>query len=113
MRCWAQRHDAGDTAGNAVVHGTDRESDHGQRRIEGARAFPLAMADEGASVRVVALHGGEQLGRRATEMGLNVGAELVVRQREAGGLVVMRGETRFALGGGMAHRILVTPVVKA
>jgi ferrous iron transport protein A len=42
-----------------------------------------------------------------TEMGLNVGAELKVCQREGSGIVVMRGETRFALGGGMAHRIMV------
>jgi ferrous iron transport protein A len=48
-----------------------------------------------------------------TEMGLNVGAKLVVRQREGGGVVVMRGETRFALGGGMAHRIMVAPLVDA
>ena len=69
----------------------------------------LMMADEGARVRVVALNGGAGLDRRMTEMGLNVGAELVVRQRQGGGLVVMRGETRFALGGGMAHKIMVTP----
>ena len=71
--------------------------------------FPLMMADEGARVRVVALNGGAGLDRRMTEMGLNVGAELVVRQRQGGGLVVMRGDTRFALGGGMAHKIMVTP----
>jgi ferrous iron transport protein A len=72
-------------------------------------AFPLTMAEAGARVRVVALHGGATLERRLTEMGINIGAELVVRQREGGGVVVMRGETRFALGGGMAHKILVTP----
>ncbi len=72
-------------------------------------SFPLMMADEGARVRVVALQGGAGLDKRMTEMGLNVGAELVVRQRQGGGVVVMRGETRFALGGGMAHRIMVAP----
>lgn len=72
-------------------------------------AYPLMMADEGARVRVVGLMGGHGLERRMTEMGLNFGAELVVRQRQGGGLVVMRGETRFALGGGMAHKIMVAP----
>lgn len=72
-------------------------------------AYPLMMADEGAHVRVVGLKGGNGLERRMTEMGLNVGAELVVRQRQGGGLVVMRGETRYALGGGMAHQIMVAP----
>lgn len=73
-------------------------------------SFPLSMADEGRHVVVVALRGGGGLDRRMTEMGLNVGAKLVVRQREGGGVVVMRGETRFALGGGMAHKIMVTPL---
>ncbi len=71
--------------------------------------FPLMMADEGVRVCVVALRGGAGLDRRMTEMGLNVGAELLVCQRHGGGLVVMRGETRFALGGGIAHKIMVKP----
>jgi ferrous iron transport protein A len=73
--------------------------------------FPLSMADDGVRVRVVALRGGDNLSRRMTEMGLNVGSELVVRQRQGGGgLVVSRGETRFALGGGMAHKVMVEKV---
>ena len=75
-----------------------------------ASCYPLMMADEGLRVRVVALKGGAGLDRRMTEMGLNVGAELIVRQRQGGGLVIMRGEKRFALGGGMAHKIMVAPV---
>lgn len=70
-------------------------------------ALPLMMADAGARVRVVALRGGAGLDKRMTEMGLNIGAELVVRQREGSGVVVMRGQTRFALGAGMAHKIMV------
>ena len=50
---------------------------------------------------------GSGMALRVAELGLNVGSELVVRQRQGGGLVVGRGETRFALGGGMAHKILV------
>lgn len=71
------------------------------------------MADEGACVRVVALRGGAGLERRLTDMGLNVGSELTVKQRQGGGaLVVCRGETRFALGDGLPHRILVEPVAR-
>lgn len=73
-------------------------------------AFPLAMADEGARVRVVALRGGAGLDKRMTEMGLNPGCELLVRQRQGGGVVVSRGETRFALGGGMAQKVMVEKV---
>ncbi|QTR49289.1 FeoA family protein [Candidatus Thiothrix anitrata] len=73
-------------------------------------SFPLGMAEEGATVRIVALRGGAMLDKRVTEMGLNVGSEITVRQRQGGGLVVSRGETRFALGGGMAHKIMVEAV---
>ncbi|PIE00750.1 MAG: ferrous iron transport protein A [Thiothrix nivea] len=72
--------------------------------------FPLGMAAEGSSVRIMALHGGTRLARRVTEMGLNVGSEITIHQRQGGGLVVSRGETRFALGGGMANKIMVEVV---
>jgi len=68
------------------------------------------MAPENTLLRVVAIEGGAGLARRVAEMGLNVGAELTVRQRQGMGLVIMRGETRFALGGGMALRIMVCQV---
>jgi ferrous iron transport protein A len=44
---------------------------------------------------------------RLTELGLNVGSELTVSQRSGGSLVVLRGETRIALGAGLAHKIMV------
>lgn len=75
-----------------------------------AKSFPLSLADAGQRIRIASLMGGSGLDRRLTEMGMNIGAELVVRQREGGGVVVMRGETRYALGCGMAHKIMVTPV---
>ena len=70
---------------------------------------PLMMSNEGDRVRVVALMGGAGLDKRMTQMGLNVGAELTVVLRQGGGLVVQRGESRFALGGGMAHKVMVAP----
>lgn len=71
--------------------------------------FPLSMATPGVFVRVAALRG-SGMDRRMTEMGLNVGAEIRVVQHQGGGLVVQRGESRFALGAGLAHRVLVVPV---
>lgn len=74
-------------------------------------SFPLAMASEDSAVRITGLHGGGTLSKRLTEMGLNVGSEVRVRQRQgAGGLVISRGETRFALGLGMASKIMVCPI---
>lgn len=74
------------------------------------KGFPLVMADEGAQVRIVALHGGKGLTTRLTELGLNVGSEVRVVQRQGGGLLVARGESRIALGGGMAAKIQVAPL---
>lgn len=70
-------------------------------------AFPLTMATADAAVKVVAVRGGDGLSRRLGDMGLVVGAEVTVRQRQGAGLVVALGGTRYALGGGMAHKIWV------
>lgn len=78
---------------------------------EHSRPFPLAMADQGAQMRIVALRAGRELDRRLRDMGLSPGVELKVQQRQPGGaLVVMCGGTRLALGGGMAHKIMVIPI---
>ncbi|MGD2118098.1 MAG: FeoA family protein [Chromatiales bacterium] len=71
-------------------------------------AFPLAMAQEGDRVSVLMLHGGKGMEMRLTTLGLHVGSELTVMQRQGGNLVVISGETRFALGAGMAQKIMVT-----
>jgi ferrous iron transport protein A len=65
------------------------------------------MTQEGECVRIHLLRGGKGLEMRLTTLGLNVGSELPVSQREGGSLVVLRGETRIALGAGMAHKIMV------
>lgn len=70
--------------------------------------FPLSLAQEGERVHIVALRAGRSLDRRLADLGLHVGTELSVRQRQpGGGVVVSREGTRVALGGGMAHKILV------
>jgi len=70
-------------------------------------SFPLALAQEGEQVRILLLRGGKGLEMRLTSLGLNMGSELTVSQREGGNLVVLRGETRLALGAGMAQKIMV------
>lgn len=79
-------------------------------QIAALKTFPLTMAGNDETVRIQSLQGGKGLMLRLTELGLNQGAELRVVQRQGGGLVVARGETRIALGGGMATKILVTAV---
>lgn len=67
------------------------------------------MANEDQPVRVVALRGGRKLDRRLTDLGLNLGSQLRVLQRQGNGVVVTRGQTRIAIGGGIAMKILVVP----
>jgi ferrous iron transport protein A len=73
------------------------------------KPFPLAIAQEGERVRVAALRGGRQVQTRLTELGLNVGAQVTVSQRQAGRMVIVRDGMRLALGVGMTRSILVTP----
>ncbi len=73
------------------------------------QAFPLGMAGEGDRVRIVALRGDDGFVRRITQLGLNVGADLVVSQIEGARLVLLRGDMRLGLSAGAAQRIMVTP----
>lgn len=76
---------------------------------ESAKPFPLSMASEGVPVRIHALQGGKGFSLRLTELGLNIGAQIAIVQRQGGGVLIARGETRIALGGGVAAKILVIP----
>ncbi len=74
------------------------------------KSFPLAMASEGETVKVIAVTAGKFLVKRLIAMGIIEQTELQILQREQGnGLVVTRGETRLALGFGMANKIMVVP----
>lgn len=71
------------------------------------RPFPLAMATEDQHVRVVSLRAGHSLDRRLTELGINVGVDLCVVQRQGGSLVVARQGTRIAIGAGISMKVMV------
>jgi ferrous iron transport protein A len=78
-------------------------------RKESSRSFPLALAAEGTHLRIAGIRSGKGLAHRLATMGLIEGAELELVQRQAvGAVVVALGETRYALGAGMAHKIWVT-----
>lgn len=72
-------------------------------------SFNIGLAARGARVRVAGLAGDlPALAKRLEGMGIHPGSELEIIQREAGALIVRVGNTRVALGAGMAHKILVT-----
>ena len=76
--------------------------------LSSKNALPLAMASEGESLRIVSLTGGRGFHEKLVSMGLNVGDEIEIVQRRAGGtLVIAKGGIRYGLGGGMAQKILV------
>ena len=71
-------------------------------------SFPLSAAEVGARVRIAALLAGSAMAERIADMGLCIGSEIEIVQRQSGGrLVVARDFARVALGGGMAQKILV------
>lgn len=97
------------SSSDASVMFKQMATEPGATATKSQATFPLSMATPGATVRVAALRG-SGMDRRMTEIGLNVGAEIRVVQHQGGGLVVQRGESRFALGAGLAHRVMVVPV---
>ncbi len=74
-----------------------------------SQGYTLSMAQEDQTVRVVALRAGRNLDRRLTELGIHIGSELRVAQRQGKALVVSRDNARIAIGAGMAMKILVVP----
>ena len=72
-------------------------------------SFPLALASEGERVKITQLRGGCQLRERLLSMGICLEDEIQVIHRQHGGAILIeKTGGRFALGGGMAHKINVT-----
>ena len=73
--------------------------------------MPLAMALVGQRVRFVGVsHGGAGLSHRLAEMGITPGEEIKIINRGPGPFIVEVRGTRFFLGRGMVHRLLVRPL---
>jgi Fe2+ transport system protein FeoA len=71
--------------------------------------FPLAMAEVNRQVQIRRILGGHGLANRLSAMGLAPGMQvLVVRNDHGGPLVIGVLESRFMIGRGMAHHILVS-----
>jgi Fe2+ transport system protein FeoA len=75
-------------------------------------AQPLSRLPTGTEATVVALAGGRGFQGRLVSMGLSVGRSVrVVRSSNGAGgpTLIALGQTRLAIGRGMADRILVSP----
>jgi len=73
--------------------------------------FSLSLANPGETVRVHALPQGGKIQERLLSMGICQNDEITVLNKQPGGaLMIQKNHTRYALGGGMAHKIKVVKV---
>ncbi|GAA5784319.1 hypothetical protein GCM10007860_33710 [Chitiniphilus shinanonensis] len=70
--------------------------------------FPLPLATPGLPLRVVRLTAAGNACERLAGMGLYPGCEVRLMQSQGGNLVVAVGNSRLALGRGLAQQVLVT-----
>ena len=74
----------------------------------GSALIPLPMLPPGVEATVVEIRGGSGLERRLADMGLAPGVRVrLITDGTRGPLVVAAGDTRLALGRGMAQKIMV------
>ena len=74
----------------------------------GSDLIPLPMLRPGVEATLVAIRGGGRLRGRLADMGLVPGVRVrLLTNSDWGRVVVASGETRLALGRGMAQKIMV------
>lgn len=73
--------------------------------------LPLSYASRGEFVRIEQIVGGEAFSRRLQEMGLFTGMEVKVINN-TGAFILQVGEMRLAIGRGMSHKIMVSPILQ-
>lgn len=73
------------------------------------RACSLVEMEPGRNGTVLALTGGREFQAKLISMGFNVGSKVIVLKTGVGGsgLLVAAGDTRLAIGNGIAERIVV------
>ncbi len=71
---------------------------------------PLSELLPGCRCRIAEIRGGRQLTHRLRGLGLRVGSEVEMLHRRGSGVVLSVGETRVALGGGVAEKLFVEPL---
>ena len=72
--------------------------------------IPLTGLSVGASARISEIKGGRDVARRLLGLGLRVGSNIKVVQRQGRGIVVATTDTRVALGGSVAVNVLTRPI---
>ncbi|MFA7621442.1 MAG: FeoA domain-containing protein [Aminobacteriaceae bacterium] len=68
---------------------------------------PINVVEDGSEVTVARIAGGGECSRRLSELGIVPGARIQVVQNGGGPILLKVGESRFAIGQGMALKVLV------
>lgn len=69
-------------------------------------SFPLAMAGDGETVRIVSVFRGRKIREKLQGMGIQIDDVIkVVQRRDKGAVLISKENNRYALGGGMALKI--------
>ena len=68
---------------------------------------PINVMEDGSEVTVARIAGGGECSRRLSELGIIPGARIQVVQNGGGPILLKVGESRFAIGQGMALKVLV------
>ena len=84
---------------------------HNPHLPAGRAGFPLAFARQGEQVRVEGYSRTVGLVERLAAIGISAGDTLlIVSAPGSGAMIVAKGQSRLMLGGGMSHKIFVTPL---
>ena len=75
-----------------------------------AELIRLADLPHDTAACLTEIRGGHHLTRRLLALGLRQGCLFSVVQRRSQGLVLASGETRIAVGAGIAEKLWVTPM---
>ncbi len=85
-----------------------RQEKHQKEQKKFRPSFPLAMAKEGETVRIVSVRRGRKIQERLLSMGIQVDDVIeVVQCHNKGAVLISKENNRYALGGGMALKINV------
>jgi len=74
------------------------------------KPMPLSMSTCGTRLQITCISGNQLFRRKIIDMGLNTGTEIDIRQQANGAVVICAGNTRYAIGAAMAHRIWVCSI---
>jgi ferrous iron transport protein A len=79
------------------------------RRISGQGTFPLAFAERGERVSLVAIRAGSRLRKRLADLGLTMGMDIRIVQDDTCGplILAIKEDSRLALERPVAQRIMV------